>query len=183
MVLGLLNQEQVFWRLYLTELLGLLTGLGLLELQDLMHSRLLTGFGMLVFFSNWSFEGISGQVFGLFPLFSVIEGFGWFWMGSLPRNTLLMLEFLKVPFLVLHFYYTLMTFMMVLKIFSLINFFCHLISQILIYFYVKIATPPEKSHPPLSQQPPLKVEVSAFLTHVGICRMPTCLSAWKVKSF
>ena len=29
MVLGLLNQLQIFWQLYLTELLGLLTGLGL----------------------------------------------------------------------------------------------------------------------------------------------------------
>ena len=34
-------------------------------------------------------------------------------MGSLHKNIQLMLEFLKVPFLVLHFsYYTLMTFLM-----------------------------------------------------------------------
>ena len=32
MVLGLLDQLQIFWQLYLIELLGLLTGLGLLEL-------------------------------------------------------------------------------------------------------------------------------------------------------
>ena len=32
MVLGLLNQLQIFWQLYLIELLGLLTQLGLLEL-------------------------------------------------------------------------------------------------------------------------------------------------------
>ena len=32
MVLGLLNQLQIFWQLCLIELLGLLTGLGLLEL-------------------------------------------------------------------------------------------------------------------------------------------------------
>ena len=31
-VLGLLDQLQIFWQLYLVELLGLLTGLGLLEL-------------------------------------------------------------------------------------------------------------------------------------------------------
>ena len=42
-----------------------------------------------------------------FLLFSVIEGFGWFWMGSLHKNIQLMLEFLKASFLVLHFsYYT-----------------------------------------------------------------------------
>ena len=32
MVLGLLDQLQIFWQLYLIELLGFLTGLGLLEL-------------------------------------------------------------------------------------------------------------------------------------------------------
>ena len=44
----------------------------------------------------------------LFLLFSVIDGFNWFWMESLHQNIQLMLEFLKAPFLVLHFsYYTL----------------------------------------------------------------------------
>ena len=47
MVLGLL---QIFLQLYLIELLGFLIGLRLLELQHLIHSRILTGFGMLVFF-------------------------------------------------------------------------------------------------------------------------------------
>ena len=41
----------------------------------------------------------------LFLLFSVIDGFEWFWMGSLPKNIQLMLEFLKAPFLVIHFSY------------------------------------------------------------------------------
>ena len=36
------------------ELLGLLTSLGLLELWYLIYPRLLTGFGMLVFFTNLS---------------------------------------------------------------------------------------------------------------------------------
>ena len=44
MVLGLLDQLLIFSQLCLIELLGLLTGLGLLE----------TGFGMLVFFTNLS---------------------------------------------------------------------------------------------------------------------------------
>ena len=38
-------------------------------------------------------------------------------MGSLHKNIQLMLEFLKGPFLVLHFsYYTLMTFLMMLHV-------------------------------------------------------------------
>ena len=61
--------------------------------------------------------GISGQIFGLFLLFPVIGGFGWFWMGNLHKNIQLMLEFLKGLFLVLHFsYYTLMTFLMMLYV-------------------------------------------------------------------
>ena len=61
--------------------------------------------------------GISGQIFGLFLLFSVIDSFMWFWMGSLHKNIQLMLEFLEGPFLVLHFsYYTLMTILMMLSV-------------------------------------------------------------------
>ena len=61
--------------------------------------------------------GISGQYLALFLLFSVIDSFVWFWMGSLQKNIHLMLEFLKGPFLVLHFsYYTLMTFLMMLSV-------------------------------------------------------------------
>ena len=38
-------------------------------------------------------------------------------MGNLLKNIPLMLEFLKVPFLVLHFsYYTVMTFLMMLSV-------------------------------------------------------------------
>ena len=49
----------------------------------------------------------------LFLLFSVIGSFEWFWMESLCKNVQLMLEFIKAPFLVLHFScYTLMTFLM-----------------------------------------------------------------------
>ena len=55
--------------------------------------------------------------FGLFLLFSVIESFEWFLMGSLHKNIHLMLEFCKAPLLVQHFSkYTLMTFLMVLSI-------------------------------------------------------------------
>ena len=34
-------------------------------------------------------------MFRLFLLFSVIDSFEWFWMGSLEKNMQLMLEFLK----------------------------------------------------------------------------------------
>ena len=60
---------------------------------------------------------ISGQIFGRISFFSVIDGFKWFWMGSLQKNIQLIMEFLKAPFLVLHFsYYTLMTFLMMLSV-------------------------------------------------------------------
>ena len=54
MVLGLFDQLQIPSQLYLIELLGLLTDLGLFELWHLIYPRLLTGFGMLVYFTNLS---------------------------------------------------------------------------------------------------------------------------------
>ena len=117
MILGLLDQLQIFSQLYLIELLGLLTVLGLLELWHLIYPRLLTGFGMLVFFTNLSLMEFQIRYLALFLLFSVIDDFEWFWMESLHKNIQLMLEFLKAPFLVLHFsYYTLMTFLMMLSV-------------------------------------------------------------------
>ena len=93
-ILGLLNQLQIFWHLYLIELLGLLAGLGLLE--HFIYPRLLTGFFMLVIFTNlFNFYGISVQMFD--------NGFGWLWIGSLYKNIQLILQFFKAPFLVLHF--------------------------------------------------------------------------------
>ena len=60
---------------------------------------------------------ISDHNLTLSLLFSVIDGFEWFWMGSLQKNIHLMLELLKAPFLVLHFsYYTSMTFLMMLSV-------------------------------------------------------------------
>ena len=43
--------------------------------------------------------GISGQIFGLILLFSVINGFDWFSMAIFHKNIQLMLEFLKASFL------------------------------------------------------------------------------------
>ena len=99
-------------------MLRLLTGLGLLELWHLIYPRFLTGFGMLVFFTNLSLMEFQVRYSALFLLFSVIDDFKWFcWMESLHKNIQLMQEFLKAPFLVLHFsYYTLMTFLMMLSV-------------------------------------------------------------------
>ena len=72
---------------------------------------------MQVFFTNLSLLEFQVRYLALFLLFSVIDGFKWFWMESLHRNIQLMLEFLKAPFLVLHFsYYTLMNFLMMLSV-------------------------------------------------------------------
>ena len=96
---------------------GLLTGLGLLELWPLINPRLLTGFGMLVFFTKLSVTEFQIRYLAVFLVFSVINSFKWFWMESLHKNIQLRLEFLKAPFLVLHFsYYTLMTFLMMLSV-------------------------------------------------------------------
>ena len=115
-VLGLLDQLQIL-QLYLKELLGLLTGLGLIELQHLIYPRLLTGFGMLVLFANLGAMELQVRCFALFLLSLVMNSFEWFSMGSLHKNIQLMLAFLQVPFLGLHFScYTLVTFLMMLSV-------------------------------------------------------------------
>ena len=73
--------------------------------------------GMLVFFTKLSLMEFQVRYLALFLLSSVIDSFKWFWKGSLHKNIQLMQEFLKAPFLVLHFsYYTLMTFLMKLSV-------------------------------------------------------------------
>ena len=60
-------------------------------------------------------KSYGGQIFGLISSFLSNRRLRWFWMGNLHKNIQLMLEFLKGPFLVLHFsYYTLMAFLMML---------------------------------------------------------------------
>ena len=103
MVLGLLSQLEIFSQLNLIELLGLLIGMGLLELWHLIYLGLLTGFGMLVFFTNWSLTEFQIRYFTLFLLFSVIDVFNWFSMRSAHKNIRLRLEILDSSFLVLHF--------------------------------------------------------------------------------
>ena len=67
MILGLLDQLLILSQLCLIKLLGLLTGLGLLELWHLIYPKLLIEFGMPIFFTN--LYGISGQIFGLISSF------------------------------------------------------------------------------------------------------------------
>ena len=70
--------------------------------SGLIYPMLSTGFGMLVFFRKFQVRCLV-----LFLLFLVMDGFGWFWMGSYHKNVQLMLKFLKGPLWVLHFsYYT-----------------------------------------------------------------------------
>ena len=107
MVLGLRDQLLTFSQLYLIELLGFLTDLGLLELWQLIYPR---------YFTNLSLMEFQVRYLTLFLLFSVIDSFEWFWMEGLHKNIQLMLEFLKSPFLVLHFSFCiLITFLMMLS--------------------------------------------------------------------
>ena len=71
-VLGLLDQLQIFWQLYLIELLGLVTGLRLLKLHHLIYPRLLTGVGMMAFFTNVRLMEFQVRYLALFLLFSVL---------------------------------------------------------------------------------------------------------------
>ena len=92
---------------------------------------------MLVFFTNLSLMEFEIRYLVLFLLLSVIDDFEWFWMESLHKNIQLMLELLKVQFLVLHFSYcTLMTFLTMLSVillsmlmilFSILSMIRHLI--------------------------------------------------------
>ena len=91
MVLGLLDKLQIFLQSYMIELPGLLTDLGLLELWHLINPRLLTEFGMLVYFTNLSLMKFHVRYLALFLLFSVIDGFEWFCMESPHKNIQLML--------------------------------------------------------------------------------------------
>ena len=64
-----------------------------------------------------SLLSVVSKVFEKLVKKSVIDDFEWFWMESLHKNIQSMREFLKAPFLVLHFsYYTLMTFLMMLSV-------------------------------------------------------------------
>ena len=70
---------------------------------------------MLFFLTSLSRMGFQVRYLALSLLFSVIGGFRLFQMGNLHKNIQLLLEFIKGPFLVLHFsFYILMAFLMIL---------------------------------------------------------------------
>ena len=82
-------------QLYLIELVGLLTGLGLLELWHLIYPRLLTGFDMLVYLTNLSVMEFQVRYLVLFQHFSVIDSFEWSWMESLHNWSILFLLYIN----------------------------------------------------------------------------------------
>ena len=67
MVLGLLDQLQIFSKLYLKELLGLLTSLGLLELLNIFKAFDRVWHASLL--HKHKSYGVSGQIFGLVSSF------------------------------------------------------------------------------------------------------------------
>ena len=72
---------------------------------------------MLVVFTNLNHMEFQVRYLALFCLFSLIDSFEWFRMGSPRKNIQLMLEFRMAPFLVLHFSHnTLMAFLMMLSV-------------------------------------------------------------------
>ena len=83
----------------------------------LMFSTGFTSLSMLVYFINLGLGEFQVRYLALFLLLSVVDGFEWFWIEILHRSICLVLEFLKGPFLVLHFSCCiLMTFLMVLSV-------------------------------------------------------------------
>ena len=72
---------------------------------------------MLVFFTIVSLIEVLISYLTLICLFSIIDSFEWFCMGSRCRNIQLILVLLKAPSFVLHFSHcTLITFLMVLSL-------------------------------------------------------------------
>ena len=72
---------------------------------------------MLVFFTNLSLVEFQFRYLTLFFLFLITDGFEWSWMENLDKNMQLMLEFLKAPFLVVHFScYRFITFLIMLSV-------------------------------------------------------------------
>ena len=74
-------------------------------------------YAMLVCLTNLSLKEFQVRYLALFPLFSVIDGFGSFWMENLHNKIQLMLKFRKALFLDIHiFYYLSMTFPLILSV-------------------------------------------------------------------
>ena len=102
---GLLDQLWIFGHCMI-ELPGLLINRsGDTGALDVANAFFLTRFGMLVVFTNLRLMEFQVSYLVLFcSFFSVVDGYKLFWMESLHRNVQSMLEFLKAPFLVVHFF-------------------------------------------------------------------------------
>ena len=80
MVFGLLNQLQIFWQFCLLELLGILTGLGLLQLKYLIYPRPFDRVWHAGLLHKLKSYGILGQIFGrISSIVSVIDSLGSGW--------------------------------------------------------------------------------------------------------
>ena len=131
MVSGILDQLQVFWQLYLIELFGGYSNCATWYIQGFRQEL-----GVLVFFTNSGFMEFHVGYVASFHLFSLIDGFTWFRVGSPHKNIQLMLESLKVQFLVIYSsYYTLKTFLMMMPV-ILLSVLLILLSTVIISRYV-----------------------------------------------
>ena len=116
-VLGLLDQLQIFWQLYLMELLEFLIDSGATRAVALDISKAFDRVWHAGLLRKLASYGIWGQeVFGLISSFLSNRQLRVVLDGKFSQKYQLMLEFLRVLLLVLHFsYYILMTFLMMLS--------------------------------------------------------------------
>ena len=113
MILGLLNQMEIFLQLYLIELSTFHRPVAL----ELLHLYSRLSIGVDILFTDLRFMEFWGRYLILFHLFSVIDCFKRVLDGKSSQNIPLLMEFLKASFLLqLFFYYTFMTFLMMLSV-------------------------------------------------------------------
>ena len=117
MVLDLLHQLQIFSQPYLIELLELLTDQGATRAMVLDISKAFDRVWHAGLLHKLKSYGISGQIFGLISSFLSNRQLPLVLDGKSSQEYPVNAEFLKAPFLVLHFSYsTLMTFLMILSV-------------------------------------------------------------------
>ena len=117
MVLGLLDQLQIFQQLYLIELLWPLTNLGAIQAVALDISKASERAWHAGLLHKLRSYANLGQIFSLILSFLSNTLLQMVWMKILQKNIQLMLEFFKVPFFAQHFCcYTLMIFLMILSV-------------------------------------------------------------------
>ena len=98
MVLGLLDQLQIFWQLY-----GV-SGASMSGATQDVALDIFKAFDKVWHATNLNLMEFQVRSYlTLFLFFSVINGFQRFWMGSLHKIAQLMLEFFRGSFLALHF--------------------------------------------------------------------------------